>query len=48
MVRYASSIPAPQRYLLSEAGDAIPRLYHDWGKTQEAVEWKAKLSAAKN
>ncbi|HUJ93338.1 MAG TPA: serine/threonine-protein kinase [Candidatus Bathyarchaeia archaeon] len=48
MAQHASFVPAPQRYLLNEAGTAIPHLYYDWGKRQDAARWKEKLSAAKN
>jgi eukaryotic-like serine/threonine-protein kinase len=48
MTQHAGFIPAPQRYLLREAETAIPHLYHEWGKPQDAQHWKEKLSAARN
>lgn len=48
MAQRASFVPAPERYLLKEAKEAIPRFYREWGKPQDAEQWKEKVSAAKN
>ena len=40
MVHLAAFIPATDRHVLSGAEAAIPRLYQDWGKPQNALEWK--------
>jgi tetratricopeptide (TPR) repeat protein len=40
MVHLAAFIPAPDRHLLRGAEAAIPRLCKDWGKPQNALEWK--------
>jgi serine/threonine-protein kinase len=38
-----SRIAAIDRIRLREAGGRVVRLYEDWGKTQQAAAWKAKL-----
>jgi tetratricopeptide (TPR) repeat protein len=38
-----SKIPAPERARLSEALKSIVMLYDDWGKKQEAGEWRKRL-----
>jgi hypothetical protein len=39
------SIPSPDKAEFKEAGDSIVQLYQDWGKSDEAAEWKARLAA---
>ena len=39
-----SSIPAPNRGCLADAGRRLISLYTDWGKPEKAAEWKAKLT----
>jgi tetratricopeptide (TPR) repeat protein len=38
-----STIPSPDRSALQHAGERIVRLYQDWGKPEEAAEWREKL-----
>jgi len=39
-----AKIPAPFKRYLTEAGKRIVRLYDDWGKPENAAEWRAKLA----
>ena len=41
--RYAT-LPASKKSYLTEAGERIVQLYEAWGKTAEAVAWRAKLT----
>jgi hypothetical protein len=42
-----ATIPAFLRIELDRAGQWIVQLYQDWGKPEQAAEWKEKLDAAK-
>jgi tetratricopeptide (TPR) repeat protein len=44
MKRYAAKIPAPLEHYLTEAGERVLQLYEDWGKLEEAADWRAKLA----
>jgi hypothetical protein len=44
LVARESSIPAPNRGCLPDAGRRLISLYTDWGKPEKAAEWKAKLA----
>jgi serine/threonine protein kinase len=39
-------IPVPQRKRLGEAGARIVALYEDWGKKEQADQWRKRLSPA--
>ena len=45
MMQVRSSIPVEDRPFLTDAREAIIHLYTDWGKPDEAVEWRARLQA---
>jgi tetratricopeptide (TPR) repeat protein len=38
-----STIPSPDRSAVQHAEERIVRLYQDWGKPEEAAEWREKL-----
>jgi tetratricopeptide (TPR) repeat protein len=38
-----AKIPAPAKSRLAEAAERVVRLYEEWGKTDQAAAWKAKL-----
>jgi hypothetical protein len=38
-----AKIPAPRKPSLAEAAERVIRLYENWGKTEQATAWKAKL-----
>ena len=44
MKQHAAKIPAPFKHYLTEAGERVVRLYDDWGKPEEAAEWRARLA----
>ena len=39
-----AKLPASKKIYLTEAGERIVRLYEAWGKTDEALAWRAKLT----
>jgi len=38
-----SSIPAPNRSAMKQAGGRIVQLYQDWGKPDQAADWRTRL-----
>jgi tetratricopeptide (TPR) repeat protein/tRNA A-37 threonylcarbamoyl transferase component Bud32 len=38
-----AKIPAPRKSILSEAAVRVVRLYEEWGKPDQAADWKIKL-----
>jgi hypothetical protein len=47
MIQRKATIPAPNRSNLTQAGEWIVQLYREWGKPEEAAEWRAKLDGEK-
>jgi tetratricopeptide (TPR) repeat protein len=45
MLRRETTIPAYYRVELEQASKWIVQLYRDWGKSEQAVEWREKLRA---
>ena len=43
MVQRETTIPAPSRFRLEQAGKWIVQLYQDWGKSEKATEWRKRL-----
>jgi tetratricopeptide (TPR) repeat protein len=43
LLRRQSTIPAPYRPAIERAEEWIVRLYRDWGKLQNAAEWRDKI-----
>jgi serine/threonine protein kinase/tetratricopeptide (TPR) repeat protein len=44
MKQRAAKIPAPFKQYLTKAGERVVRLYDDWGKPEEAAQWRAELA----
>jgi hypothetical protein len=38
-----AKIPAPAKSRFAEAAERVVRLYEDWGKPEQAAQWKTKL-----
>jgi tetratricopeptide (TPR) repeat protein len=45
MIQRRDKIPAPSQPDLESAGTEIVRLYEDWGKPDQAAQWRSKLTA---
>jgi tetratricopeptide (TPR) repeat protein len=43
MIQRKTTIPAPSRSNLTQAGEWIVQLYRNWGQPDKATEWQAKL-----
>ena len=43
MRAHESRIPVPERFRLREAAERLVRLYEEWGKSDQATAWKAKV-----
>ena len=41
--RREAKIAVPEKFRLREAAERVVRLYEDWGKTEQATAWKARL-----
>ncbi len=47
MLQREATIPASERLQLERAGQWIVQLYQEWGKPEQAAEWRDKLQGAK-
>jgi tetratricopeptide (TPR) repeat protein len=48
MVQRISTIPAASRFSVEQAGKHIVKLYQEWGKQEEAAEWRQKIQVTKS
>jgi eukaryotic-like serine/threonine-protein kinase len=39
-----AKLPASKKFYVTESGERIVRLYEGWGRTDEALAWRAKLT----
>jgi len=47
MIERQATIPTDSAPEVEQAGDRIVQLYDDWGKPEQAAEWRAKIDARK-
>jgi hypothetical protein len=43
-----STIPAPNRSAIEQAGERIVQLYQDWAMPEKAAEWREKIRRRKS
>src|SRR5207247_5441043 len=47
MSQRQATTTSPTRFTVEQAGEAVVKLYQDWGKPDQVAEWKNRLQGAK-